>query len=79
MGCGKFQKDCKVHLAQKSQGSKCDLLYIEDCMVEGFKDTWVINSRSINNICVSLRGLRETRSFFSRASRYKRAWNFSVG
>ena len=35
--CGKvrhFKKDCKVNLAKKSQGGKCDLLYIESCLVE---------------------------------------------
>ncbi|KAL5550991.1 hypothetical protein UlMin_001167 [Ulmus minor] len=34
--CGKvrhFKRDCKANLAKKSEGGKCDLLYIEACLV----------------------------------------------
>ena len=64
--CETFQKDCKVNLAQKIQGSKCDLLYIENCMVEESKNTWVFNSEFTNDVCVSLQGLKETRSLLDR-------------
>ncbi|KAL5546646.1 hypothetical protein UlMin_006333 [Ulmus minor] len=39
--CGKvrhFKRDCKANLAKKSKGCKCDLLYIEACLVEESKD-----------------------------------------
>ncbi|KAL5540910.1 hypothetical protein UlMin_044886 [Ulmus minor] len=55
--CGKvghFKRDCKANLAKKSEGGKCDLLYIEACLVEESKDTWVIDSGAINHVCVSL-------------------------
>ncbi|KAL5579597.1 hypothetical protein UlMin_012039 [Ulmus minor] len=34
-----FKKDCKANLTKKSQGGKCNLLYIEACLVEESKDT----------------------------------------
>ncbi|KAL5570809.1 hypothetical protein UlMin_020406 [Ulmus minor] len=40
--CGKvghFKRDCKANLAKKSEGGKCDLLYIKACLVEESKDT----------------------------------------
>ncbi|KAL5572139.1 hypothetical protein UlMin_021736 [Ulmus minor] len=40
--CGKvghFKRDCKANLVKKSERGKCDLLYIEACLVEESKDT----------------------------------------
>ncbi|KAL5583120.1 hypothetical protein UlMin_015562 [Ulmus minor] len=34
-----FKRDCKANLAKKSEGGKCDLLYIEACLVEESRDT----------------------------------------
>ena len=68
--CGKvghFKRDCKANLAKKSKGGKCDLLYIEACLVEESKDTWVIDSGSTNHVCVFLQGFRETRSLVDRS------------
>ena len=59
---GHFKMDCKANLAKKSKGDKCDLLYIKACLVEESKDSWVIDSRATNHVCVSLQGFRETRS-----------------
>ena len=65
--CGTFQKDCTVNLTQKSQGSKCDLLYIENSMVEESKNNWVFDSGFTKDVCVSFRGLKETRSLLDRS------------
>ena len=51
---GHFKRDCKANLAKKREGGKCDLLYIEACLVEESKDTWVIDFGATNHICVSL-------------------------
>ena len=34
---GHFKRGCKANLAKKSEGGKCDLLYIEACLVEESK------------------------------------------
>ena len=36
---GHFKKDCKANLSKKSQGGKCNIFYIEACLVEESKDT----------------------------------------
>ena len=50
-----------------SQGSKCDFLYIENCMVEESKNNWVLYSGFTNDVCVSLWELKETRSLLDRS------------
>ena len=48
--CGKvghFKRDCKANLAKKREEGKCHLLYIEACLVEESKDTWVTDSGGI--------------------------------
>ena len=49
-----FKRDCKANIAKKSEGGKCDLLYIEACLVEESKDTWFIDFRATNHVFVSL-------------------------
>ena len=39
------------------QGSKCDFLYIEACLVEESKDTWVINSGATNQYLCFFAGI----------------------
>ena len=54
--CGKvgyFKRDCKAILPKKVEGGKY-LLYIEACLVEEPKETWVIDSGATNHVCVSL-------------------------
>ena len=49
-----FKRDCKANLAKKNEGGKCDRLYIEACLVEESKDTWVIDFGVTNHVCISL-------------------------
>ena len=39
----------------------------EACLVEESKDTWVIDSRATNHVCVSLQGFKEMRSLLDRS------------
>ena len=52
--CGKvghIKKHCKDFL---SKGGRCDLLYLETCLVEESSDIWVIDSGATNQVCISL-------------------------
>ena len=70
--CGKvghFKRDYKANLAKKGEGGNCDRLYIEACLVEESKDTWVIDSGATNYVCVSCKGSRKREVCLTGASR----------
>ena len=60
--CGKVGHIKKHYKDFFSKGGRCDLLYLETCLVEESSDIWVMDSDVTNHVCVSLQGFKETRS-----------------